>query len=84
MKNRSISLIKLCMRGSGGGGGKNWGGDTGRAEKYGHEIAEGDDFNLMTVIGQRLGDEVKPIIMHLMNNPRGNQILVFSSEGSVS
>ena len=70
--------------GDGGGGDKKWGGDTGGAEKYGDEIAKGDDFNLMTVIGRRLGDEVDPGIMRLINDPRGNQILVFPSEGAVS
>ena len=58
--------------GDGGGGDKKWGGDTGGADKYVNEIAKGDDFNLMTVIVRRLGDEVDPIIMRLINNPRGN------------
>ena len=44
MNNRSVPLIKLCVRGSGGGGGKKWGGDTGGAEKCGDEIAKRYDF----------------------------------------
>ena len=38
----------------------------------------------MRVISRRLGDEVDPSIMRLINYPRGNQILEFPSEGSVS
>ena len=83
MNNRSVPLIKLCVRGSGGGGGKKWGGDTGGAEKYGNEIAKGYDFNLLTVISRRLEDKVTPRIVRLINNLRGNQIRVFPSEGSV-
>ena len=60
------------------------GGDIGVAEKYGNKIAKVDDFNLMTVIGQWLGEEVDTIIVPLINDSWGNQILLFPSEGGVS
>ena len=84
MKNRSVALIKLCMVGGGGVGDKKWCGYTSGAGDYANTISNGDNFNLITVIGWRLRDEIDPIIMRLINNPRGNQILVFPSEGSVS
>ena len=59
------------------------GGDIGVVENYGNKIAKVDDFNLMTVIGQRLGEEVDTIIVRLINDSWGNQILVFPSEGGV-
>ena len=38
----------------------------------------------MIVIGRRLGNEVDPSIMSLINYPRGEKILLFPSEGAVS
>ena len=65
------------MRGGGEVGVKKWGGYTARADNYGKEITKGYNFNLMTVISWQLGYEVEPSIMRLINNPWGNQILVF-------
>ena len=84
VNNRSVPLIELCVMGGGVGGGKKWGGYTVGAEKYGKKIAKGDDFNMMTVIGRRLGDKVDLSIMRLINDPWGNQIMVFPSEVVVS
>ena len=84
MKNRSVALIKLCMVGGGGLGDKKWCGYTTGAGDYANKISNGDNFNLITVIGWRLGDDIDPIIMRLINGPWGNQILAFPSEGSMN
>ena len=84
MKNHCVALIKLCMMGGGGVGDKKWCGYTSGAVDYASKISNGDNYNLITVIGWRLRDDIDPIIMRLINGPWGNQILAFPSEGSMS
>ena len=70
-----------------GGGGvvdKKWCAYTSGAGDYANKISNGDNFNLITVIGWRLGNEIDRSIKCLINNPWGNQILAFPSEGSMS
>ena len=76
-KNRSMPLVQLCIKGA-----------TDDTSQLREELVKKDisstDFHLRTLVHRRLGNDVDPGIMNMINDPNVDVILIFPGDSAVS